>query len=92
MSFRLFLALRRLIHLVVPHELYLTGLVGGFPRVAEGRIQGEGRFQGHFTSTGAGFPCQEDDDSFRSTPKEGPGAWLSIVHTRVNTHAMVSRS
>ena len=67
-------AFRRLIHIVVPHELYLTGLVGGFPRVAEGRIQGQGRFQSHFARTGTGFPCQEDDDPFRFAPKERPGA------------------
>ena len=66
--------LSRLIHVVVSHELYLTGLVGGFPRVTEGRIQGQGRFQGHSTRTGACFPCQEDDDPFRSATKERPGA------------------
>lgn len=38
------LTLRQLIHGIVPYELYLTGLVGGFPRVAEGRLQGQGRF------------------------------------------------
>jgi hypothetical protein len=69
-----FFALRRLIHVVVPHEFYLTRLVGGLPRVAEGRIQSQGRFQGHFARTGTGFPCQEDDDPFRFAPKERPGA------------------
>ena len=65
--------LGRLIHKVVPHELYLTGLVGGFPRVTESRIQGQGRLQGHFARTGTGFPCQEDDDPFRFATKERPG-------------------
>jgi hypothetical protein len=64
---------------VVSHEFYLARVIRGLAGVTEGCFQSQGRFQGHTTRPGAGFPRQKDDDTFCAATEKGPGTYRSFV-------------